>query len=381
MNLNSHIKPVILLLLVLMNHSAFAQKQTIFKWWNPAKSNVYTIEGQAWPKEVAAPYDRLPARAEKTISPEVWKLSKQSAGLVVRFKTNASSITVRYQVDGALALPHMPATGVSGVDLYGVDDSGNYLWCAGKYTFKDTIEYKFTDLEPQKKDAKNSIGYRLYLPLYNSVKWLEIGVPDSNLIEAVAPGKVKPVVVYGTSIAQGACASRPGMCWTSILSRKLALPLINLGFSGTGRLEKEVLNLVNEVDASVYVLDCLPNLIGGKNMFTQSEIYDRLVNAVKQIRVKHPNTPIILTDHFGYTDGLINPVKRAAYLAVNQTNHRAFKDLQTLGIKNLNLLPMENLQQDMDTSVDGIHPTDLGMMRYAEAYQQLLSKILPKKHR
>ncbi|RYE18577.1 MAG: acetylhydrolase, partial [Sphingobacteriaceae bacterium] len=330
MKTNSIIKvSFLLLLLVLVNQTTFAQNIPAFRWWNPTKSEVNAIEGQVWSKEVAAPYDRFPSRAEKTINPEVWKLSKQSAGLVIRFKTNASTIIIRYQVDGALAMPHMPATGVSGIDLYGVDNIGNYLWCAGKYAFKDTIEYKFTNLnlQPEKKDAKNSIEYRLYMPLYNSVKWLEIGIPDSNFISPIASRKDKPIVVYGTSIVQGACASRPGMAWTSILSRKINLPVINLGFSGTGRLEKEVLDLVNEVDASAYILDCLPNLTGGKNTFTQSEVYNRLINAVKQIRTKHLQTPIILTDHFGYTDAMINPLKRAEFIAINQTNHRAFKDL------------------------------------------------------
>lgn len=380
MKTNSIIKSLIVLLFVLVKQATFAQNETGFKWWDPAKNKTNTIEGQAWPKEVLAPYDRFPARAEKMVNAEVWKLSKQSAGLVLRFKTDASSIHIRYQADGALAMPHMPATGVSGIDLYGVDNAGNYLWCAGKYAFKDTIEYKFTNLKPEKRDAKNSIEYRLYLPLYNSVKWLEIGVPDSNFITPIAARKDKPVVVYGTSIVQGACASRPGMAWTSILSRRLNLPVINLGFSGTGRLEKEVLDLINEVDASVYILDCLPNLTGGKNTFPQIEIYNRLVNAVKQIRAKHPLTPIVLTDHFGYADALINPVKHAEYIKVNQTNHQAFAGLQAQRIKNLSLLPMENLKQDMDSMVDGIHPTDLGMMRYAEAYQQLLSKILKKKY-
>lgn len=47
-----------------------------------------------------------------------------------------------------------------------------------------------------------------------------------------------PIVLYGTSIAQGACASRPGMAWGNIVSRSLEIPLINLGFSGNGKLEK-----------------------------------------------------------------------------------------------------------------------------------------------
>ncbi len=364
----------IVLMLYLLNLKAVAQTVD-FNWWDPAKTTFTTIEGQAWPKQVKETYDRLPARSEKTVNPEVWKLSQHPAGLVIRFKTNAEEITIRYQVTGALAMPHMPATGVSGVDLYGVDASGSYLWCAGKYAFKDTIEYKFTNLKPEKTDAKSGIEYLLYLPLYNSVKWLEIGTPETSNFIPVPIRKDKPVVVYGTSIAQGACASRPGMAWTAILSRKLNVPVINLGFSGTGRLEKEVINLINEIDARVFVLDCLPNLVGGKNTFSETEIFNRLVDAVNQIRALHPKTPVILTDHFGYTDAAVNPIKREDYTMANRANHRAFTALKAQGLQHISLLPMANLKQDMDTMVDGTHPTDLGMMRYATAYWQLLKNL------
>jgi lysophospholipase L1-like esterase len=168
------------------------------------------------------------------------------------------------------------------------------------------------------------------------------------------------------------------MAWTSILSRKINLPIVNLGFSGSGRLDKEVIGLINEIDAQVFILDCLPNMAGGKASFTEAEIYTRIINAVNQIRTKHPKTPIVLTDHFGYTDAEINPVKRAGHLLANRINRQAFTALQSRGEEAISLLSMKELQQDMDTMVDGIHPTDLGMLRYAMAYLRLLQKLLAK---
>lgn len=159
------------------------------------------------------------------------------------------------------------------------------------------------------------------------------------------------------------------MAWTAILSRKLNLPLTNMGFSGTGRLDREVISLLHEINAGVYILDCLPNLTGGRAGFTETEIYNRIVSAVQQIRKRRPETPIVLTDHFGYTDAPINAVKRAEYIKVNQIHHQAFASLKQQGIKHIFLLPVTALQQDMDTMVDGIHPTGLGMMRYAVAYE------------
>src|SRR3546814_267122 len=152
-------------------------KTTETRWWNPAQHDVPVIEGQAWPHEVRDFYDRLPARAEKTVRRAVWNLSRDAAGLLIRFRSDAPVIQVRYQVQDALDMPHMPATGVSGVDLYARENSG-WNWIGGKYSFKDTITYTFQTIK-----ADPDREYYLYLPLYNKVKWLEIGVPGDAQLE------------------------------------------------------------------------------------------------------------------------------------------------------------------------------------------------------
>ncbi len=81
--------------------------------------------------------------------------------------------------------------------------------------------------------------YAAYLPLYNGVQSMSIGVEKTATFEGLAP-RPKPIVFYGTSITHGACASRPGMVHTAILGRKLDLPVVNLGFSGNGRMDQAV---------------------------------------------------------------------------------------------------------------------------------------------
>ncbi|MDB5242600.1 MAG: acetylhydrolase, partial [Spirosoma sp.] len=230
-------RPALLLCFIFWLHCpiTFAQSIPEYNWWNPTQSEFSSVEGQAWPNEVENRYDRLPARAEKSVRKEVWNLSHSAAGLLIRFKANTDQIVVRYSVGGPHALPHMPATGVSGVDLYAINSDGNWRWCTGKYTFKDTLEFRFTNLEPNDTYHQKGREYRLYLPLYNSVKWLQIGVPKGSAFTPLPTRVEKPIVVYGTSIAQGACASRPGMAWTAIVGRMLDRPIINLGFSGNGR--------------------------------------------------------------------------------------------------------------------------------------------------
>lgn len=333
------------------------------------------MEGQAWPNELKNKYDRLPARAEKNVREQVWNLSTQTAGLMIRFRANSGEIRVRYAVGAKQALPHMPATGVSGVDLYAISNDGDWRWCSAKYAFGDTITYNFKNIEPI--DATHKLGreYRLFLPLYNNVKWLEIGVPEGTRFEPLPVRPDKPVVVYGTSIAQGACASRPGMAWTAILGRKLDDPLINLGFSGNGRMEKELIDLVSEIDAKIYILDCLPNLVASVNI-PADEIKKRLNDGVHTLRTKRPETPIVLAEHDGYTDEAINPVNRKSYQDVNLILKEAFMQLKLEGISGIYLIPKEDFHQDIETMVDGTHPTDLGMMRYAEAYEKQIREIL-----
>jgi len=352
----------------------FSQGTIEYKTWNPANDTMQVLEGQAWPHEVKDFYDRLPARAEQSVRDAVWKLSKNSAGLQMRFQTNASEIIIKYQVTGALQMPHMPATGVSGVDLYSKTIDGNWLWAAGRFSFGDTITYHFNNLLPNDQHVNNR-EYTLYLPLYNSVKWMEILVPKKALFKPLPLRIAKPIVVYGTSIAQGGCASRPGLAWTNILGRKLSRPVINVAFSGNGKLEKELISLLSEIDAKMYVLDCLPNLTS-PDYYATGELKKRIVASVTELQDKKPSTPILLADHDGYTDGEINPVRKNEYVSTNTAFRQSFDSLAASGVKNIFRLSKEEINQNIETMVDGTHPNDIGMMRYADAYEKKIRAIL-----
>ena len=344
-----------------------------YKSWNPASSAFPVLEGQAWPQEVKDFYDRLPAKAESTVRKAVWGLSKNSAGLKLRFISDAKEIIIKYKVTGGLQMPHMPATGVSGVDMYVKTIDGKWLWCAGKYSFGDTIVYDFKNLIPNDQHVGNR-EYDVYLPLYNSVSWMEISYPEESLFKPLPVRKDKPVLVYGTSIAQGGVASRPGLAWTALLERKLDRPMINLAFSGNGRLEPEVLDLVAEVDAKIYVLDCLPNMV--QPAFTTAELKNRLVNAILLLQKKRPGIPILLTDHDGYTNEGTNAERGKKYQDANTALQEVFDSLVNKGVKGIYRLTKEEIGQDIETMVDGVHPNDMGMMRYADAYEKKIRIIL-----
>ncbi|HKL32335.1 MAG TPA: SGNH/GDSL hydrolase family protein [Tangfeifania sp.] len=364
-------KSVLLVSFVLLSLSSFSQEKT-FKWWNPADADFPVINGKGWHGTEIDIYSRLPEKAENVVRTPVWNLSQQSAGLSIRFRTNSNQILVRYQVAGNLNMYHMQTTGVSGMDLYAKDNDGNWLWKNGNYTLKDTITIDFSPIN--KKQQTHDLGreYRLYLPLYNLVEWMEIGVQEDSRFEVLPVRPEKPVVVYGTSIAQGACASRSGMAWTNILSRKLDNPVINLGFSGNGRLEKEVIDLISEIDAKMYIIDCLPNM----SRFTPDETYNRIIASVTELRKKHPDTPILLVEHAGYSDGGLNNERFEVYTELNNVLLKAYTNLLEQEYNQLYYLSNKELGLATPSFVDGTHPNDLGMMQYAEGFEKVLRNIL-----
>lgn len=349
-------------LMLLFSCGALAQWEWHNPLTNPQQSAV--IQNQGW-NEDGGNYNRLPMRAKEKVRNNVWNLACESAGLAIRFKTDAEDIKVKYKVAGGYSMPHMPSTGVSGVDLYRNADGA---FCFGGYSFGDTIRYEY---HIDRGNRGREEEYTLYLPLYNAVKHLEIGVPDGKSLSFVPASPERPIVLYGTSIAQGACASRPGMAWGNIVSRSLGKPLVNLGFSGNGKLEKEVIDFINELDACVYIVDCMANLTDK----TEMEVKDLVKQAVRQIREKH-DAPILLVEHAGYSNGTTNQEQYDAYTHTNAGQAMAYKELKKEGMKRLFYLSHKELNYAPDSWVDYVHPSDLGMARQAAAVEKKIMTII-----
>lgn len=367
------IKYLLFFPLLIIIKPSLAQKEQGIVWHNPAKQSFRVVHNQIWSgKDISSFYDRLPAKAKKNIRKEVWDLSKNSAGLKLIFNTNAKEIIVRYTTQSKkYAMSHFPATGVSGLDLFSENTDGSWAWANGKFQFKDTITYKYTNLSLGKLKNKNESSFHLYLPLYNSVEWLEIGVPAGSTFQFIPVSNEKPVIVYGTSIAQGGCASRPGMAWTNILNRELDSPVINLGFSGNGRLEKELIDLIVEKDAKMFIIDCLPNIVN-----EPENIKSKMIYATNTIRAKYPNTPIVFADNSAYLENRMDSVRTSSLIRANNISFNTFKELKAKGIKNLFYLTQKDIGLNMNDSVDGNHPTDIGMLKHAKVYKRLINKTV-----
>ena len=211
--------------------------------------------------------------------------------------------------------------------------------------------------------------YTLYLPLYNGVTSVEIGVPAGATIVPAAD-RGKPFVVWGTSITQGGCASRPGMAYPAIIGRWLDRPHINLGFSGNGQMQPEVSRFVAELDAAAFVIDCLPNM--GPDLVTE-----RTEPLVRALRQAHPETPIVLVENIEYQAAAALAGTRRGYQSKNEALRTVYTQLVTDGITGLTYVEGESLfGNDGEATVDGTHATDVGFLRMAEELTPILQQVL-----
>lgn len=321
-------------------------------------SSLLMLTGKGW-KDTESIYDRLPAKAKGKVPADVWTLSLDSSGMGLRFSTDSPTLDVKWALmKNNLGLPNMPPTGVSGLDLYIKDKQGKWLFQANgrpRNISKNLAHFKLTP----------GADYLLYLPLYNGVKTMTLGIPKDNHLSTPSPSDGvarKPVVFYGTSITQGGCASRPGMAATTIVGRRLNMPVINLGFSGSGRMEPEMANLLAELDPTLYVVDCLANM-------TPRMITDRTEEFVRILRKAHPDTPILLVENSSFAQ--VSPTDNGRIL------RPIHEKIVKAGDKNIHFLSnREMLGDDLEGTVDGIHPNDLGMLRLAEVFIKALAPMI-----
>lgn len=318
-------------------------------------------------EQLESPYDRLPAYLKDSIRKELWDLGKNSAGVAVRFRTDSKKITARWEVLNNMWMNHMTPTGIKGLDLYAWQD-GRWVFVGSarpghaQGTFTSTL---MSNMDGQMRE------YMLYMPLYDCATKVEIGVLGSASLEypeLSAPVREKPVVVYGTSITQGGCANRPGMAYTSILSRKMNREFINLGFSGNGRLDPEIARIMAQVDASCYVLDNMANCT--------TPMLDKLEDFVKILREAHPDTPILLLGNAHYTYIRFNTVSAKDVKEKDERLVELFRRMRTTD-KNLYYVPGDDLiGQDEEATVDGTHFTDLGFMRMSDNLYPVLERLV-----
>lgn len=299
-------------------------------------------------------YDRLPSSYKGKVRDAVWSLSKSSAGISVRFLSNSTTIRVKWELLNDAKMNHMAETGIKGIDLY-FRNNGKWQYLNTARPAGKVNDYLLiSNMDPVMRE------YRLYLPLYDGVTELEIGIDSLSSILKPERTNNKPIVFYGTSITQGGCASRPGMVHTSIISRKLDVECINFGFSGNGRMEKPLAELISGIDALFYVLD-------GTNNMTPEQIHENAIPLVEIIREKHPGTQIVFVEGLLNDKSYLDQKTRDAENAKNIALKKEFDEMKNRGFRNIYYIEQSGGKgTDSESTVDGVHLTDLGFSRYAD---------------
>lgn len=326
------------------------------------------LEGQGW-ADVERPGDRFPPRARERVPEDVWNLSRLSSGLSVSFTTDARMIRARW------TLAWMPKAQAkcsrfmqAGLDCYGQAPDGRWHWVGIAMPLADGAEQECelnaTPLDPGMRT------YKLYLPLGAAVTKVEVGVPEGSTFSRPPRDKRLPIVYYGTSIVQGTTLSRPGMAHASMLSRWLNWPIINLGFSGRARLEAGVAQMMAELDASLYIVDCVPNVM-------PPQILERLPVFIETLRAAHPTTPILVVGDRLFGDAAFQAVRREDFEAKNRAQNAVLDELEQRGGTGLHRISSPNFfGDDYEGTSDASHPNDLGSYRMAVAIRDAVAKLL-----
>jgi len=356
-----------------------------------------TLVGRYFGKH-SQPYVRLPDGAEKKIRGDVWILAHNTAGFAVAFESNASVIAVNFTLASpTVAMFHMPATGVSGAELWAEDPrDGTWRWVSTAAPHSDfgnashnvlATFVRFTSLS-----TVRPVRWLCYFPLYNGVTSFRIGVPAGEHLGPCSNGcklglDRQPIVWYGTSITQGACASKPGDAYTNAVARALRWPVANFGFSGNCFYEPEVMDFLLQIDAPIYIVDCNPNFHPDFD-----RVYHRARNLLLRMQAARPNAFIVLataTPLAGSTWGnngpmWLDPQAQQNYHNASAAVFQVYKDMmqadqasriRVVDGSQIYTQPADDTAQ-WSMTVTGAHPTSLGMERFTRFWTPVLRDLL-----
>ncbi len=322
------------------------------------------------PDELTPEVTQFPNGQKKMVPAEscgAYNLSPHTAGGQVRFRTDSGT----FQLKGALlnigGMDHMAFTGSAGFDLYLKCDG---IWkCFGvTRTDHSVLEFSAEIVSGVRREMRDVI---INFPLYNGVTSLAVGLDEDAAIEPPTPyADDTKVVWYGTSIQQGGCATRPGMASSNIVSRMLDREVVNLAFSGSGKGEPEIANMLADVkNAGLYLIDYTWNV-------DPEWLSATLPNVIDTIKKAYPDVPVVLV---GPTPGrpslpemgLDSLQRKNEIMRAEAEKRRNAGDCSIFYFDAFH----DALGEDYwECAVDGAHLTDLGFLRLSVALCDFLRK-------
>jgi hypothetical protein len=364
-------KLIILLILTVSGQWSMVNGQT----WHDASEGGFHIFGQGWPQLSQKKFQRLPiTEKSKLNNVALWNASQLSAGLYVRFRTDATSISVRFTLTKqAVQHYNISSFGQSGVDLYARSDDGKTFHWLGNhlnYGFGTPATANFRNIVPQNMEGNKECEYMLYMPNFNGVSKLEVGVNEGASFQYIeVPEDDEPIVVYGSSAVQGSSASRPGNSWANMLGRELDAQIVNMGFADNAKLDEGIFKVMADLKPRVFIIDAMPDMKTIPQL-----IKERVVAGVKILQAM-TNRPVLLVESPGAPDRLIRPGQDELHTKANEQLREAYDQLTQDGYTNLFYMTQEELGLNEEDFLDGINPSDLGMKHYAAAYAKKLAYI------
>jgi hypothetical protein len=338
--------------------------------WHSPWERPFRLEGMGW--SLPGTFRRMPLEHGGQLPQGVDDLAWHTAGVQLRFRTDSRRISLRVKLRGAHAMDHMPATGEAGFDAY-IGEVGAML-VAGTARFNRALDaYQATLCNlPTKERRTVTINF----PLYKGVAELEVGLDAGSLLAAPPAHACKrAVVVYGTSITQGGCATRPGMAYTNILSRRIDAPFINLGFSGSGRGEPSVARIIATLPApALFIMDNEAN-VGGLE-----KVRETLPVFLDILRRRWPEAGILVVSKVAFASEAYHADARKQRLAVRDFQRRTVDRLRRAGDKRIAFVDGGTLlgKDFGNCSVDGVHQTDLGFLRMADRLEKPVRALLKR---
>ncbi len=340
-------------------------------WYDPLLPP-FRLSGFHWYKQDKA-LNRLPKSSfdeiEK-VNQKVNRLATNTAGGQIAFKTNSTKLCIKVKLPCRSNMSTMTPAGQSGFDCYMSYNSSPFYFEAVTAFDASKAEYEVVLFENRGTEDKEIL---LNFPLYNGVDEVSLALDSSAYICEPSEFEVKnPIVFYGTSITQGGCASRPGMAYTNIISRRLNANHLNLGFSGNAFGEIELANTINLIDSpSCIIIDFEGN--GGLNGMLEKNLYQ----LIERIRTVHSNTPILVVSRFPYQPETHSQKALDRRTELREFQRQTVNQFREKGDQSIYFLNGSTLLGDdfAECSVDTVHPTDLGFMRMADKLTPIIKAM------
>ena len=342
-----------------------------FSFYDPLDGGTFLLEGLPWAKDWGK-YYRLPVDCKEHVSDGVYWLMRMPAGGMIRFRSDSKQIILRIKNADDYTMFHMTPVGQQGADLYfkNADDSDYVFYTSTSFAAPST-EFESVVFRSETNQMRD---FLIHLPLYESLDSLLVGVETgSSLLPAIPRREPGKVVIYGTSITQGGCANRPGMAFTNILSRKLDIEFVNLGFSGSGLGEPPMAQYISAFpDTRLIILDYDAN--GGGTGHLEKHM-DELLDL---IRAKQPDVPILVLSKTPFSTDYLNTEqwalrRRLLTFQKQLVERRRETDDKLYFFDGNQLFGGEDIYE---MTVDGCHPTDLGFYMIAKTLLPVLKELL-----